>query len=239
MKCWNTGKESRISGLDRLRLCAWRAMAELMMGGPAAAWAQGTTPAPASTDLPTVSTTPVPNPAGPADVPAATDAPAVNAAPPASPVVPAESPLGPTDLTPWGMYLNADPIVKSVLIGLVLASVVTWTIWLAKTMEILSARRRVRAGLEVLSRVRTSAEAAERLGDRKSEVRRFVDAAAIEMNLSADVVETDGIKERVASRLERLEAGCRPARSSAAPACWRPSARPRRSSACSARSGAS
>ena len=79
------------------------------------------------------------------------------------------------------MYLNADPIVKSVLIGLVLASVVTWTIWLAKTVEILSARRRVRAGLEVLSRVRTSAEAAERLRDRKSEVRRFVDAAAIEM----------------------------------------------------------
>ncbi len=59
----------------------------------------------------------------------------------------------------------------------------------------------------MLSRVRTSAEAAERLRDRKSEVRRFVDAAATEMSLSADVVETDGIKERVASRLERLEAG--------------------------------
>ena len=41
---------------------------------------------------------------------------------------------------------------------------------------------------------------------RSNEVRRFVDAAATELKLSAGVVETDGIKERVASRLERLEA---------------------------------
>jgi biopolymer transport protein ExbB len=184
-------------GLDRLRLLAWRVAAGVMIGSSTMARAQESTP-PAPTDLPTVSTTPGAVP---------TDVPAVNAAPPASPAVPAESPLGPMDLTPWGMYLNADPIVKSVLIGLVLASVVTWTIWLAKTVEILSARRRVRTEIEVLSRVRTSAEAAERLSDRKSEVRRFVDAAATEMSLSADVVEIDGIKERVASRLERLEAG--------------------------------
>jgi biopolymer transport protein ExbB len=106
------------------------------------------------------------------------------------------------------MYLNADPVVKGVLIGLLIASVVTWTIWLAKTVEILSARRRVRAALSALSRARTTAEGAERLADRKNnEVRRFVDAATTELSLSADVVETDGIKERVASRLERLEAG--------------------------------
>jgi len=111
------------------------------------------------------------------------------------------------DLTPWGMYLSADPVVKAVLIGLVLASVITWTIWLAKSVEILSARRRVSAALAVLSRARTSAEAAERLTDRSGEVRRFVEAALVELKLSADVVETDGIKERVASRLERLEGG--------------------------------
>jgi biopolymer transport protein ExbB len=104
------------------------------------------------------------------------------------------------------MYLNADPVVKGVLIGLLLASVVTWTIWLAKTIEILAARRRVQAALTALSRARTTAEGAERMADRKGEVRRLVDAATTELNLSADVVETEGIKERVASRLDRLEA---------------------------------
>ena len=39
----------------------------------------------------------------------------------------------PRDLSPWGMYLNADPVVKAVLIGLVFASIVTWTVWLAKS----------------------------------------------------------------------------------------------------------
>ena len=51
----------------------------------------------------------------------------------------------PRDLSPWGMYLNADPVVKAVLIGLAFASIVTWTVWLAKTIEIVLAKRRVRA----------------------------------------------------------------------------------------------
>ena len=41
----------------------------------------------------------------------------------------------PRDLSPWGMYLNADPVVKAVLIGLAFASIVTWTVWLAKTIK--------------------------------------------------------------------------------------------------------
>src|SRR5262249_5862001 len=46
----------------------------------------------------------------------------------------------PRDLSPWGMYLNADPVVKAVLIGLAFASLVTWTVWLAKTIEIVVAK---------------------------------------------------------------------------------------------------
>jgi biopolymer transport protein ExbB len=71
----------------------------------------------------------------------------------------------PRDLSPWGMYLNADPVVKAVLIGLALASVVTWTVWLAKTIEIIWAKRRVRAALNELVRVRSTAEGIERLAD--------------------------------------------------------------------------
>jgi len=44
----------------------------------------------------------------------------------------------PRDLSPWGMYLNADSVVKAVLIGLAFASIVTSTVWLAKSIEIIS-----------------------------------------------------------------------------------------------------
>jgi biopolymer transport protein ExbB len=113
----------------------------------------------------------------------------------------------PRDLSPWGMFLNADVVVKAVLIGLAFASLVTWTVWLAKTVEIVFAKWRVRAALNVLASVRSTAEGAERLARAKGEVRRFLDAAVTELKLSAGSMERDGIKERVASRLERIEAG--------------------------------
>src|SRR5215475_10523150 len=50
----------------------------------------------------------------------------------------------PRDLSPWGMFLSADPLVKAVLVGLAFASLVTWTVWLAKTIELLAARGRAR-----------------------------------------------------------------------------------------------
>ena len=39
------------------------------------------------------------------------------------------------------MFMNADVVVKVVMVGLVIASIVTWTVWLAKTIELLKARR--------------------------------------------------------------------------------------------------
>ena len=112
----------------------------------------------------------------------------------------------PRDLSPWGMYVNADPVVKAVLIGLALASVVTWSVWLAKTIEILLAKRRVGAAMKILAGVRSTSEAIERLDEKTIEVREFLDAAATELQLSADSLDRDGIKERIASRLERIEA---------------------------------
>ena len=112
----------------------------------------------------------------------------------------------PRDLSPWGMYINADPVVQAVLIGLVIASVVTWTVWLAKTIEILLAKRRVAAALKVLGNVRSTSEGVERLAGAKGEIRQFLDAAVTELKLSAGSMEREGIKERIASRLERIEA---------------------------------
>ena len=44
----------------------------------------------------------------------------------------------PSDLSPWSMFLSANQMVEAVIIGLALASVITWTVGLAKAMELLA-----------------------------------------------------------------------------------------------------
>ncbi len=114
----------------------------------------------------------------------------------------------PRDLSPWGMFASADPLVKAVLIGLAFASVVTWTVWLAKTIELIVARRRVRADLATLGAARRLADGVERINARQSPAGTFLEAAVAEIELSQMSAEPDGIKERIASRLERIEAAC-------------------------------
>jgi biopolymer transport protein ExbB len=112
----------------------------------------------------------------------------------------------PRDLSPWGMFMSADPVVKAVLIGLAFASVVTWTVWLAKSLELLRARRRADAAAKTLASARQLAEAVHKLGKGSGAVGQLVDAAVFELRLSNDAMDKDGLKERVASRLERIEA---------------------------------
>src|SRR5262245_10297517 len=112
----------------------------------------------------------------------------------------------PRDLSPWGMYLNADPVEKAVLIILVVASVVTWTVWLAKSIEIFYAKRGLRAALNKLAGVGSVFEGVGRLADSGGEVEQFLDAAATELKASASFPDSEGTKERIASRLERIEA---------------------------------
>jgi biopolymer transport protein ExbB len=106
----------------------------------------------------------------------------------------------PRDLSPWGMYMQADIVVKAVMIGLAIASFVTWTVWLAKTLELFAAKRRLRADLRAFARSHT-----ETLPRRKSIMGRFVDAAASELKLSDGTLDKDGLKERVALSFERIE----------------------------------
>ena len=103
------------------------------------------------------------------------------------------------------MYLTADPLVKAVLIGLVMASVITWTIWLSKSIELAFARRRARQALTKLAAVRSLVEAMQVAGRSNGPVRRLVDAAKVELELSDRSLDREGIKERVASRLQRIE----------------------------------
>ena len=56
--------------------------------------------------------------------------------------------LLPRNLSPWGMFVNADIVVQAVMVGLAVASLITWTVWLAKTIEISRAtsQREAKAG---------------------------------------------------------------------------------------------
>ena len=114
------------------------------------------------------------------------------------------SALLPRDLSPWGMFMNADVVVKVVMFGLVIASVVTWTVWLAKTIELLKARRKLRSAVDALSVVKTLANA--RQSNIEEPIASFYAAAVDELRLSDGSMDKDGLKERIASRLERAEA---------------------------------
>jgi biopolymer transport protein ExbB len=166
-----------------------------------AAHAQAPAPPPAET-----TTDAAPAPGAPPDATAPVSvAPAPSSAPESAPGVIGAVHL-PRDLSPWSMFASADIVVKAVMVGLALASVVTWTVWLAKSVELLFARRRVRKALAAIGEERSLAAARDRLGARRGIVPSFMGAAEQELQLSSDVTARDGTKERVASRLARLEA---------------------------------
>ncbi|RUU17568.1 MAG: tonB-system energizer ExbB [Mesorhizobium sp.] len=115
----------------------------------------------------------------------------------------------PHDLSPWGMFMAADIVVKAVMIGLAFASFVTWTIWLAKSLEILGGKLRARRAAQAIGNAATLNQAGRALGHNGGPGALLVRAAEEEAALSAgslDHVSGDGLKERVTSRLSRIEA---------------------------------
>ncbi|SMH36289.1 tonB-system energizer ExbB [Azospirillum agricola] len=112
----------------------------------------------------------------------------------------------PHDLTAWGMFMAASPVVQAVMIGLALASVATWTIAIAKAVELSSAKRKARAALAMLEDARSLGQAAERVGFSQGTAATLVRAVIAETHLSADAPSREGLMDRAASRLERIEA---------------------------------
>ncbi|KAB8311587.1 biopolymer transporter ExbB [Rouxiella chamberiensis] len=160
------------------------------MAAPATPAAQAVTSAAAQ---PATADTPAPASAD------ATPAPLMQPAPTeATPVIP-------TDLSVLGMYHHADVVVKTVMIGLLLASVVTWALLFSKGAEVFSGKRRMRREFDALSSVRTLDEAAEQAESfaASSISAQMIRDARNELELSAGSTDNNGIKERTGFRLER------------------------------------
>jgi biopolymer transport protein ExbB len=115
--------------------------------------------------------------------------------------------LLPKDLTPYGMFMSADIIVKAVMIGLMFASVLTWTIWLAKTLELLGVRRRLDRAQRSLRAARSLADVAAAAAGASPHVALLIRAVEAELARSTDRRDIEGIKERITARFERIEAG--------------------------------
>ena len=110
----------------------------------------------------------------------------------------------PDALSPWGMFAHADVVVKAVIIGLTLASVATWTVLLVKTIQLRVAKRVARQALVILLSARSFLDGARHFGAQSKAVARLLAAAEDEVDKSRGL-SVEGIKERVAWQLERIE----------------------------------
>ena len=201
-----------ISALAMLSLAA--PLSAQQGAAPAAPSAPIAQQAPAAQQPPVQST--LPQSAPPQATPPQAALPAQAAPSPVAPATPAAAPaegenkvtkLGKaamSELSPWLMFWNADIIVKSVMIGLAFASLVTWTIFLGKMVEMTLIRRRLRGALVKIGDARSLAEAQFALGAKGSVLASFLAAAMREARLSAGISSDAGIKERAASSFAEI-----------------------------------
>ncbi|MBR1285988.1 tonB-system energizer ExbB [Bradyrhizobium sp. AUGA SZCCT0177] len=182
--------------------------------------------APAAPPAPVVQQAPAAGqqPAAPAAQPPAAQPPAVQAPAPSAAAAPnaaspaAEATAAPAqrdkllkaaaaelrELSPWSMFKSADVLVKAVMIGLAFASLLTWTIFIAKMIEMTVIQRKLRNALNKISDARSLAEAQFALGAKGSVLSSLLAAAMREARLSAGISSDAGIKERAASSFAEI-----------------------------------
>jgi biopolymer transport protein ExbB len=108
------------------------------------------------------------------------------------------------ELSPWSMFKSADVLVKAVMIGLAFASLVTWTIFIAKMIEMTVVQRKLRNALNKIGDARSLAEAQFALGAKGNILSSLLAAAMREARLSAGISSDAGIKERAASSFAEI-----------------------------------
>ena len=100
--------------------------------------------------------------------------------------------------------LAADVLVKAVMVSLAFASLATWTIFFAKTVQLAHTRRRLRVALARIAEARTLSEAQLALNSGETALSALLRAALQEVRLSGDSASDEGIKERAASRFTEI-----------------------------------
>ena len=108
------------------------------------------------------------------------------------------------ELSPWVMFMSADVIVKAVMIGLALASLTTWAVLIAKSIELSVAAGKLRSALKKISESRSLAEAQMALGAKEGILASFLASALREARMSAGISSDAGIKERAASSFQEI-----------------------------------
>lgn len=161
-------------------------------------FAQTTTPSGSAATQPSVMQAPTPS--TPAAAPSAMAPTPSEAAKAAKPVAAAAI----HDLSPWSMFKNADIIVQAVMLGLAFASLVTWTVAIAKTLELSWSMRRLRSALRRIAESRSLSEAQIALGGKDTVLASFLAAAMKEGRMSAGISSDSGIKERAASSFSEI-----------------------------------
>ena len=203
-------------------------LAVLMLAVPCSAQQQtapAAQPAPVTRDQPAAAAQPqaaqpvAAVPTAPVAAPQAQAAPTPAAAPAPAPAALDASPAAPAggdgkvlkststglhELSPWNMFMNADIIVKAVMLGLAFASLVTWTVFIAKTIELTVAQSKLRGALAKIAESRSLAEAQFALGAKGTVLSAFIAAAMREGRLSAGISSDSGIKERAASSFAEI-----------------------------------
>lgn len=112
-------------------------------------------------------------------------------------------------LSPAEMFINADIVVQSVIVGLILASVLTWTVFIVKLIELIAANRRVTRGHDIIESATDLAAAMQAASGRDDPASRMLRAAENELSRSAPALAQagqQGVRDRVASHLGRIEA---------------------------------
>ena len=158
-----------------------------------------------------------PAPAGPAPAATVPGAPAPSASTPAAPTALPAATVSTTaksetaavapsmkELSPWMMFMSADIIVQAVMIGLAFASLMTWTVFIAKSIELSVASSKLRSALKKIAEARSLAEAQMALGTKQGILPSFLAAALREARMSAGLSSDAGIKERAASSFSEI-----------------------------------
>ena len=112
----------------------------------------------------------------------------------------------PHDMSPLGMFLAADQIVKSVLIGLLLAALATWVVLLVKGATLLQARRAAAQAVTVLKTATSLPDAAVKAegAGAASLAQQLLAEVQQELSLSHASAPAESLRERAGFRQEQF-----------------------------------